>query len=387
MTRIGFETDLHQGPGIFMSRLRTVLEAAGVFDADTPDVWIQLSFHDLPAHIAERRAKGLTKVVVRMDGAYCGRAYRIHKPWVVPAPWLDEAYSAKKNAAKNRRLRENLLAADDIIFQSHFSRQLTQRFVTPTPPGNTIYNGIDLSAFSPDGPDSDRLPSDGTRILMSHSFRPYHRLHDALTILAELRRNPGDLPQPIRLCVLGGDNDTGVFEAAHRQAATLGLTVGADVVFLGKIPAPELAPVYRSADVMLNLSYWDSCPNVVIEAMACGLPLVGVGYGGVGELLGDGPDAGGVCVREDIPFTYLDHTDPARMVAAPVGRYGDALREVVRAASDWRGRSRARAEARFDIRQTAAAYMAVCEGVAAGYAPGLVSDPLFTDHRTIAPPT
>lgn len=356
MVHIGFETYSHQGPGIFLSRLKTALETQGCFDAENPDVWVQLSFQPLPDWVAERRTQGKTRVLIRMDGAYCGRSYKIRKPFFLPVPGLDDWYSAKVNRKKNVLIRENLLTADDIIFQSEFSQRITQRFVTPTQPGRIIYNGIDLDAFSPDGPRAELMIADRTNILMSHSFRPYHRLHDAMKIVAALK---GQLTKPVHLWILGGDEGQS-FAHAQTIAQGLGLHEKQDYTFLGKQPFEQLAPLYRGADCMLNLSYWDTCPNVLIEALACGLPVVGVDYGGVAELIGEN---GGIRVPERIPFTYIDHMNPQRMPQAPITAYVNAIRRVLENQVPIAQAARSRAEKHFDIRQVARQYIEAAQAL------------------------
>ena len=360
--RIGFDCYDHEGPGIFLSRLRAVLEETGRFDAENPDVWVNLSFKPVPETMAQRRRTGKTKILTRMDGAYCGRSYKIHKNFVLPVPVLDDWYSARINKKKNALIADNLLNADDIIFQSEFSRRLTQRFVTPTPPGQIVYNGIDLEAFSGEGSRYDAIADDGVKILVSHSFRMYHRLHDGLRILKQLRQWLTEtVGRPVRLYVLGGD-DGKAFDYARETAAQLQLREGEDFFFLGKLPFQSLGPVYRSCDFMLNLSYWDSCPNVVIEAMASGLPVLGVDYGGVAELVGED---GGILVPEKIPFTYIDHQNPDRMPKAPVDRYVAAALKLLERREAFSQSARLRAQSRYDIRRVAEAYIEVAEMLAA----------------------
>ncbi len=67
------------------------------------------------------------------------------------------------------------------------------------------------------------------------------------------------------------------------------LCIGLNVEFTGYVSdRSALAAHYRSADVLLYPSMADNQPLQVLEAMACGLPVVAYATGGVPELLGEG---------------------------------------------------------------------------------------------------
>lgn len=63
------------------------------------------------------------------------------------------------------------------------------------------------------------------------------------------------------------------------------------VCFTGRLDSTQMAKLYRSADMMLNSSLVDNSPNSVIEAMACGVPVISTNVGGIPQLVTDKTDA------------------------------------------------------------------------------------------------
>ena len=59
------------------------------------------------------------------------------------------------------------------------------------------------------------------------------------------------------------------------------------VEFLGRYAQREAPAIMRRAHLLLHTKVKDPCPSVVIEAMACGLPVVYPASGGTVELVGD----------------------------------------------------------------------------------------------------
>jgi glycosyltransferase involved in cell wall biosynthesis len=58
------------------------------------------------------------------------------------------------------------------------------------------------------------------------------------------------------------------------------------------VPHEETPAFYRAADVFALSSEFDNSPNVVLEAMACGLPVVTTDVGGVREFVAEGAGGG-----------------------------------------------------------------------------------------------
>jgi glycosyltransferase involved in cell wall biosynthesis len=88
--------------------------------------------------------------------------------------------------------------------------------------------------------------------------------------------------------------------------------------------------------VLLHLKYKDPCPTVVIEALACGVPVVGSRSGGLPELVGG--EAG---VLLDVPDSWEEIHVPAADVLA------EGIVRVMEAPDRWRAAARQRAERRF----------------------------------------
>lgn len=73
--------------------------------------------------------------------------------------------------------------------------------------------------------------------------------------------------------------------AIERQARELAL--GPDALVLHGVAA-DVGPYYRDADVLVLTSDWEGTPNVVLEAMASGLPVVATNVGGLADIVIDG---------------------------------------------------------------------------------------------------
>ena len=138
-----------------------------------------------------------------------------------------------------------------------------------------------------------------------------------------------------RIRYLGVDVSTAV-EVAARRFAERGLS--GRVRLLPAYTQDEAPGLYRAADILIHPKYNDPCPTVPIEAMACGLPVVGSRSGGMEELV---PTGAGALI--DVPRGYEREHWPSGAAVA------DA---VVRVAADWERYSSAAREnavARLDI--------------------------------------
>jgi glycosyltransferase involved in cell wall biosynthesis len=87
-----------------------------------------------------------------------------------------------------------------------------------------------------------------------------------------------------RLVIVGEGPDRPVLERLARKVG-----VGRSVIFAGA--TSDVAPFYALADVFALPSLSEGSPNALLEAMACGLPIVATAVGGVPEIAGHGRDA------------------------------------------------------------------------------------------------
>lgn len=147
-------------------------------------------------------------------------------------------------------------------------------------------NCVDIDAFTP-GPKSPVLLSrygfDGARVAMTlgrlESRERYKGFDEVLEVMPELLRRFPDF----KYLIVGDGSDRMRIEL---KARTLG--VADSVVFAGRLPESEKVEHYRLADVYVMPSSGEGFGIVLIEAAACGVPVVGSTIDGSREALLDG---------------------------------------------------------------------------------------------------
>jgi colanic acid/amylovoran biosynthesis glycosyltransferase len=98
---------------------------------------------------------------------------------------------------------------------------------------------------------------------------------------------------PARLDLFGGDPDPAVGEdgETERLLHTIAdLALDGRVRLRGNVPSEDVRDALRRADVLLHPSLSEGIPTVILEAMACGVPVVATDCGGVREAVRDGID-------------------------------------------------------------------------------------------------
>ena len=124
-------------------------------------------------------------------------------------------------------------------------------------PSEVIPTGVDTQFFSPDW---DRPSNGRVRVLFVGSLRPFKQ--PQLVLAAAARFPRADFQ-------IAGDGPM-----AAELASRVALEDLRNVTLLGSLHASDLRNAYRQADIFLFPSSWEGSPKVILEAAACGLPVI-----------------------------------------------------------------------------------------------------------------
>jgi glycosyltransferase involved in cell wall biosynthesis len=225
--------------------------------------------------------------------------------------WAGEA-----TEAYNRPRRKLLGEADHVVYQSVFCKHSADEFLgAPRGSWEILHNAVDVDHFTPAEPP----PAAGPVLLLGGDQTQAYRLELALRTFAQVVDSEPDA----RLLVTGR-----LVSAAEPLIAELGLAGKVDLV--GGYAQRDAPAVLRRAHLLLHTKVKDPCPSAVVEAMACGLPVVYAASGGTVELVGD---EAGVGVphpngwERDEPPSAEALADGVRAVLDDLPRYSAAARQ------------------------------------------------------------
>ena len=175
-------------------------------------------------------------------------------------------------------------AADAIIAVSQQTRRdLIARYQTPPEKIHVIYEGLDPH-FQPASQDAiatmrQQYNLQHPYLLMVGTLDPRKNHATAFRALARIKA----AGSPLQLVVVGGKG--WLFEPVRALVDELGLMD--DVIFAGYVPDKDLPMLYSGADCLLLPSLYEGFGFPVLEAMACGTPVICSNTSSLPEVAGD----------------------------------------------------------------------------------------------------
>ncbi|MEW6030917.1 MAG: glycosyltransferase family 4 protein [Chloroflexota bacterium] len=229
--------------------------------------------------------------------------------------------------------------ADRIVYQSEFARRWWEsRYGKTRVPSSVIHNGVDLEVYSagrdtvPPHPPYKLLVVEG---IFGGGFDM--GLINAVQLAEALQTQHGF---PMELMVVGKIDDA--------PRARVEAQARVPIRWLGLVPRERIPEIDRSAHILFSADINAACPNSVIEALACGLPVVAFDTGALNELVTG--DAGRL-----VPYGG----DVWKLERPDVASLAEAASEVLKDPQRFRRAARARAESALGLDKMVEAYLSV----------------------------
>ncbi|HEX8453259.1 MAG TPA: glycosyltransferase family 4 protein [Longimicrobium sp.] len=192
--------------------------------------------------------------------------------------WKGGGVPARVAAAAGMPAVSGGVAFRNVQFGSAYLAEAVRAAGVRTEGARTIHWGIDPATF----PFRAEPRPEVRRLLFVGQVLPHKGVHTVIEALALLEA-PATL-------TIAGDADNPYGHELRRRVGELGLEEA--VSFRGRVPRAEIVALYHDHDVLVFPSVWNEPFGItILEAMACGLPVVATGTGGSGEIVRDGENA------------------------------------------------------------------------------------------------
>ncbi len=198
--------------------------------------------------------------------------------------WYGKGWQEKN---KNMSFQYNI--ADYVFYQSKFSKYCAEKFLGQRDgPGEILYNAVDNKFFR-----RFKVKTLGSQlnILVSGKYQShlYYSLEFVIEVLNILNKNN------INACVnFAGYYDSKVIKDLVNLARRY--KIFNKIKFTGSYSQEKADLIYNSADIYFYFVHQSNCPNSVIEAMSCGLPVLCSNTGGLPEIV---TKESGICLNTE----------------------------------------------------------------------------------------
>ncbi|HUE98488.1 MAG TPA: glycosyltransferase family 4 protein [Anaerolineales bacterium] len=322
-----------EGPGgvtSFRLKFEDGLRARGVDVtndlSDQADVILVLAGtgHLLPLRSVHRRG---VRIVQRLDGI--NWVHRIH--------WAGLRYSLR--AIYGNRILSIIRSrlANHVIYQSQFIKHWWEDWYRPARvPSSVILNAADLKQYTPHG--LHERPSGHYRLLVvegSLADGLSYGVFNAVSLANALSKK-----FKIELMIVGRVDVPTKNKLKHQTAFR--------IHFMDTVSREHIPWIMRSAHLLFSAEVNPPCPNSVIEALACGLPVVGFDTGSLSELIQGN-------TGRLVPYG----ANPWKLETPDIPALANAAAEVLDDQQHFRTSARERAEAVFDVDKMVDEYLKV----------------------------
>lgn len=233
---------------------------------------------EAPEHLAEGLFPALTRI--------CPLVVRLHTPH---SKFVQEGYhnlvpSFDLHMVSNLE-RTAMLEADVLSSPSvDLARYVAKDCGYDLDKIEIVRNPVDADVFNPEGARAIAAEETSPIVFFAGRLEERKGIYHLVTAIPEILKH---CPQA-RFVFVGADTNTAPGEGSvlkELQGMLHASNSLASANFVGKVPLSEMANYYRSADICVVPSLYDNAPYTVLEAMACGKPIVGSSAGGVPEYI------------------------------------------------------------------------------------------------------
>jgi len=198
---------------------------------------------------------------------------------LIAGTWLFEPKTIK-NIIFRWILRRAVVASDRVILYSPHILKDVKRYASNLNENKIryIHNAVDINRFKPREEPSDK------NLLYVGRVNEKKGVGDLIHALSSLaQRFPS-----AKLLIIGSDPTGGAY---IKQVKELAYKLGVDknIIFVGSVPNREMPSYYQKASVFLFASHGgEGIPRSILEAMACGVPVVATEIAGIPEAVKEG---------------------------------------------------------------------------------------------------
>jgi len=194
--------------------------------------------------------------------------------------------------------------AHRIVYQSNFSQWWwNKRFGKLKRTQSVVLNGVDLLKYAPSS--EIEPPEDIIRILMleGHMGGSYSiGLNTGFELACQVKEITG---KPTELLIAG--------DVPEKLQRSFSPPRNVSLKFMGVIPGSKVPEITQQAHMLFSADLNAACPNAVVEALACGLPVISFDTGALAEMV---PEYAGVIVPYGSNHWKLQKPDVASLALA-----------------------------------------------------------------------